>query len=311
MDVITELLGGVRARGADFCQSIASPPWSLRFTAPPPLTVAAVVRGEAWVTPDGGRPVRLAPGDAALVKGPSPYVVADSPTTRPTVFVHGPGRYDGPPGDPLISAPLAPRTYGTADGECLVLSGHFPLGGEVCTRLLSALPPLAVVPSGDRGIARALELVQEEITGEGPGRQVVLDRLLELMLVLTVRLWFDRQGGKAPGWYTALTDPAVGRALRLMHDDPARPWTVAALAGEAGMSRAAFARRFSALAGQPPLAYLTEWRMALAADLLSGAGLTVAAAARRVGYADPFGFSAAFKRVRGVSPGSVRAAAPS
>ncbi|MEV0621829.1 AraC family transcriptional regulator [Nonomuraea sp. NPDC050404] len=105
----------------------------------------------------------------------------------------------------------------------------------------------------------------------------------------------------APG-YRALADPRIGRALRLMHDRPAHSWTVASLGAEAGMSRATFARRFADLVGQPPLVYLTEWRMTLAADLLRRPGATVASVARKVGYADGFAFSNAFKRVRGVPP---------
>ncbi|GII95917.1 AraC family transcriptional regulator [Sinosporangium siamense] len=290
-----------------FCQSIISPPWALEYAQPPPLAMAVMMRGEAWAKPERDAPVRLTPGDVALAKGPSPYMVADSPTTPPQVRVHPDGTCEGPSGDPMLLEPMAPRTYGRADGESLLIVGSFPLNTKVCEWLLSALPPVAVVPAGDPRIARTLELLQQEIAGEEPGVQVVLDRLLELLLVQAVRVWFALPGTVTPGWYSALADPAVGKALRLIHEDPARPWTVGALAGAVGMSRAAFARRFTAMAGRPPLAYITEWRMTLAADLLSKSGMTVAAAARRVGYADAFGFSAAFKRVRGVSPGSVRA----
>ena len=123
------------------------------------------------------------------------------------------------------------------------------------------------------------------------------------MLVLALRAWCKSLGPADPSWYTALTDPAIGNALDHLHTDPARPWTVADLAATAGMSRAAFAARFAQLVGQPPMAYLTEWRMALAADLLrEEAGTTVAAAAQAVGYQDAFAFSVAFKRAKGVSP---------
>ncbi|MFI0357350.1 helix-turn-helix transcriptional regulator [Actinomadura sp. 9N407] len=140
---------------------------------------------------------------------------------------------------------------------------------------------------------------------EEPGRQVVLDRLLDLLLVRVLRAWFARPEADPPVGYRALADPRIGHALRLLHQWPARPWTVAALAAEAGMSRAVFARRFTALVGRPPLGYLTEWRMALAADLLREPGAGVAAVARRVGYADGFAFSSAFKRVRGETPSAL------
>lgn len=127
------------------------------------------------------------------------------------------------------------------------------------------------------------------------------DRLLDLVLVLALRAWCARPGAR-PAWYRALADSAIGDALRLLHEDPAHRWTVAALAAKVGMSRAAFAARITSLVGQPPLTYLTGWRMTLAADLLRDTEATVVAVAREVGYEDAFAFSVAFKRARGVSP---------
>jgi AraC-like DNA-binding protein len=122
------------------------------------------------------------------------------------------------------------------------------------------------------------------------------------VLVLALRAWCARPESTLPAWYKALTDPAIGDALRLLHEDPAHRWTVAALAAEVGMSRAAFAARFTTMVGEPPLTYLTAWRMTLAADLLRDTEATVAAVAREVGYEDAFAFSVAFKRARDVSP---------
>ncbi len=121
------------------------------------------------------------------------------------------------------------------------------------------------------------------------------------MLITALRTWFDRPGA-APAWYAAAGDPVVGPALRLLRNDPARPWTVARLAAEVGVSRAALARRFTELVGEPPMTFLTGWRLALAADLLREPDATLAAVARRVGYGSPFALSTAFRRERGVSP---------
>jgi AraC-like DNA-binding protein len=129
----------------------------------------------------------------------------------------------------------------------------------------------------------------------------VLDRLLDLLLIAVLRAWFDRSQ-TTPGWIRAQADPIVGRALRMLHNHPAHPWTVAALAGRLGVSRAALARRFTELVGEPPMSYLTSWRLALAADLLREPDATITAVARQVGYSSGFALSAAFKRVRGVSP---------
>nr|WP_276612071.1 helix-turn-helix transcriptional regulator [Kineococcus vitellinus] len=129
------------------------------------------------------------------------------------------------------------------------------------------------------------------------------------MLVCTLRESFDRPGARPPAWWSAQRDPVAGEALRVLHAEPAAPWTVAALAERAGVSRATLAKRFTDLVGEPPLTYLTRWRMTLAADLLlERPEATLAEVARTVGYADPFGFSAAFKRVRGASPSEFRRA---
>ncbi len=147
-----------------------------------------------------------------------------------------------------------------------------------------------------------------EVSRDDPGQQAVLDRLLDLLLLSTLREWFTRPEADPPGWYRALGDPVAGRALRLIHDRPARPWTVAALAEEAGVSRATLARRFGDLVGQPPMAYLTGWRLALAADLLVRTDATVESIARQVGYKSAFGLSVAFHRVYGTRPSRHRAA---
>ncbi|WP_433235847.1 AraC family transcriptional regulator [Streptosporangium sp. CA-135522] len=329
MDVIGDLLDGVRTRGAVFRRSPACPVWSLRFVAPGPLSLVTVVGGQVWVAPQAGGARALRPGDVALAYGGRPFTIAGSPVAPGPphqVLVHGVEHPVEPdPVEPVgIAGGAAYRVDGAAewgggglggeDGEgepvragVLLVTGACRPGGRLCRRLLGMLPDLLVVPGGDARLGAVLELIGAEVVGSAPGRRVVLDRLLDVLVVVALRAWFAREEAHAPGWYTALEDPRIGRALREIHRAPEAGWTVVGLAAAAGMSRAAFARRFTELVGRPPLAYLTEWRMALAAELLARPGTTVAQAARRVGYADAFGFSAAFKRVRGVSPGTLRA----
>ena len=138
-----------------------------------------------------------------------------------------------------------------------------------------------------------------------PGQEAVLDRLLDLLLIAVLRAWFARPEAEAPGWYRAHADPVVGPALRLLHNAPEHPWTLAELAAACGASRAALARRFSELVGEPPMAFLTGWRIALAADLLLEPGATVGSVAPQVGYGSPYALSTAFKRVRGIEPRGV------
>ena len=153
-----------------------------------------------------------------------------------------------------------------------------------------------------------IPLMADEIVKDDPGQEAVLDRLLDLLLIAVLRGWFSRPDAAAPGWYSAYGDPVVGQALRLLHHNPARSWTVAELARETGVSRAALARRFHELVGEPPMTFLTGWRIALAADLLRQPGSTIASVAHQVGYGTPFALSAAFKRVRGMSPRQYRTA---
>jgi AraC-like DNA-binding protein len=305
VDALTGLLDGPRARGAFLLRSIMDPPWSLRIRDEAPLTLIAMVRGEAYVVPDDAVPVRLEPGDVAIVRGPDPYTVADDPATPPQVVIHPGQRCTTPDGEDLHERmDLGVRTWGnSADGQVMMLVGTYQLRGEVSQRLLRALPVLVVLPVD----SPLIPLLNDEIVKDEPGQEVVLDRLLDLLLVAVLRAWLSRPEAGAPAWYRAQHDPVVGRALRLLHNHPAHPWTVAELAAGAGVSRAALARRFTDLVGEPPMAFLTGWRLALAADLLREPDTTIGAVARQVGYGSAFALSAAFKRVRGMSPQEYRA----
>jgi AraC-like DNA-binding protein len=298
MDAMVGLLDGPRARGAFLLRTILDPPWSLRIQDRAPLCLIAVLRADAWILPDTGEPVRLRPGDVAVVRGPEPYTVADSPTTRPQVVVHPGERCTTPDGEDLhLAMDLGVRTWGTSlDGASVMLVGTYLQETEIGRRLLTALPHLAVL-SVDSPL---LPLLHEEIARDEPGQEAVLDRLLDLLLISVLRTWFAQ--ADAPAWYRANADPIVGKALRMLHNNPAGPWTVAELAARTGVSRAALARRFTDVVGEPPMAYLTGWRLALAADLLRDPAATIGSVARQVGYGSPFALSAAFKRVRGVSP---------
>src|SRR5215217_5886474 len=309
MDAIAGLLDGPRARGAFLLRSTLAPPWSMRIADEAPLTFLAVVRGEAVVLPDDGDAVRLHAGDACLLRGPDAYTVADDEATEPQVLVLPGQRCVTPEGREVVMRRHGVRTWGNRpDGDTELLTGTYQLDGEVGGRLLRALPSLAVI-GADALESPLIALLAEEIVRDAPGQEAVLDRLLDLLLIAALRAWFSRPEAAAPGWYRAHADPVVGHALRLIHHDPGHPWTVGELAREAGVSRAALARRFTELVGEPPMGYLAGWRIALAADLLREPGTTIGAVAEQVGYGSPFALSTAFKRVRGMSPAQYRAAA--
>ncbi|MGW2200916.1 cupin domain-containing protein [Streptomyces sp. NPDC001774] len=307
MDALAGLLDGPRAKGAFLLRMIMEPPWSVRIEDRAPLCLMCVTEGEAWIVPDRGEPVLLRPGDVAVARGPEPYTVAHAPDAPPRATIGPGGVCTTLSGEPLSeSMHLGVRTWGNAlDGSTTVLVGTYQMDGEVSRRLLDALPPLLHL-AADAWSCPLMPFLDEEIARDDPGQSVVLDRVLDLLLIAVVRTWFSRPGGQAPAWYRAMADPVVGRALRLIQDDPAHPWTVASLAAKAGSSRAGLARRFAELVGEPPMAYLTGWRLARAADLLRQTDATVESVARQVGYSTAFALSAAFKRVRGVSPQEYR-----
>jgi AraC-like DNA-binding protein len=301
MDALAGFLNGPRARGAFLLRSVMDPPWSLRIRDEAPLSVAAVARGHAWVSYDDETRELLRAGDVALFRGPDHYTVADAPDTPPQVIIH-PGQVcttvDGVSVAESMSQGV--RTWGNAaGGGTVVLTGTYDGDGEIGRRLVDALPRLVVLRS-DEWDCPFVALLAEEIGKDDIGQEAVLDRLLDLLVVAALRTWFAR--AEAPAWFRAHADPVVGHALRLLHNNPAQPWTVASLAAEVAVSRAALARRFTDLVGESPMAFLTEWRLALAADLLLEPDATVGAVARRVGYSSPFTFSTAFKRRYGVSP---------
>jgi AraC-like DNA-binding protein len=307
MDVLSHVLTGPSARGAFVLRCSLEPPWAMRIADESPLSVVALVRGHAWICYDDDAPVLLRAGDVAITRGTQHYLVADDPATKPQVRID-PGQVcvalagaDTPP-----MTDLGIRTWGnSADGGTLMLNGTYETQSMIGKRLLDSLPELIVAPR--EHVPKALvDYLGEQIAGDGPGQAALLDRMLDLVLIAVLRWWLAGR----PGWYHAYEDPAVGRALRLMEQQPATGWTVARLGNETGLSRAAFARRFADLVGEPPMAYLTTWRLSLAADLLTEPGSTLAAVARRVGYSTPYAFSTAFKRMHGVSPQEYRAIIP-
>jgi AraC-like DNA-binding protein len=310
MDGIAGLLDGPRAHEAFLLRTTLDPPWSIRVRDEAPLTVVAVTRGDAWIFFDGDEPTRLRPGDVAIALGPEPYTMADDPATPPQLVVHPGQQCMAPDGHELkMIGELGVRTWGnTADGGTVMLVGTYELEGEVSQRLLRALPAMLILRD-EEWDCPVLPLLAEEIVKDEPGQEAVLDRLLDLLLITVLRAWFARPDAQTPGWFKAYDDPIVGHALRLMHHNPSEPWTVASLARETGVSRAALARRFHELVGEPPMSFLTGWRIALAADLLLEPGTTIGSVAHEVGYSSPFALSTAFKRVRGISPQQHRAAA--
>ncbi len=163
-------------------------------------------------------------GDVAILRGPDPYTVADDPATPPQVLIHPGQRCATPAGEDLHEAmDLGVRTWGNSpDGSTELLVGTYQMRGEISRRLLDALPALLVLP-GDAWNSPLIPLLGDEIVRDEPGQEVVLDRLLDLLLIAVLRAWLSRPEAGAPAWYRAQSDPVVGRALHLLHDNPPTP----------------------------------------------------------------------------------------
>ncbi len=310
MDSVAGLVGGARADGAFLLRSAFSPPWSFRVRDEAPLSAAVCVTGGAWLATDDGGTWQLEPGDVALLRGPDPYTVAADPSIPPSIFVEPGQQCVDADGVPVTGDLLDPgsRTWGNDhQGRDVLVTGTSATTAAVGDRLLRALPPVVVL-ARESWSADLVDLLCAEVQRDAPGQDVFLDRLLDLVVLAAVRAWLATDD-RAPAWHRAGADRVVGPALTAVHERPEQPWTVASLAAEAGVSRAAFARRFTELVGEPPGQYLTSWRLAVAADLLERTDATIESVARQVGYGSPFALSAAFSRVRGVSPARHRARA--
>ncbi|HZC71786.1 MAG TPA: AraC family transcriptional regulator [Jatrophihabitans sp.] len=308
MDAVTAILDGHRARGAFLLRCVMAPPWSVRIDDRAEVAVLAQLRGSTTIV-RGREVVRLEPGDVAIVRASDSYVIADEATTPPTAVVE-PGqlcRALDPAAPPIDFGPGL-RTWGNStDGPDQLLFGVYELPNQVTGRLLDAVPDVVVVRADEWDVP-LVALLGAEFERDAPGQDVVLDRYVDLVLISALRLWFAQHPDAAPQWWHASHDRIVGGALRLLHTRPDQPWTLAGLAEAVAVSRATLARRFQLLVGQPPMAYLTEWRLTMAADLLRDSRESIESIARRVGYGNAFAFSTAFKRAHGATPRDYRAA---
>jgi len=303
VDVLGDLLQRARVRNAIVRKLIQPPPWSFYLADPEPLTAVAALEANLTIVLHNAQAHTLGAGDIALIKG-GEYTIADSPATPCQVIVRNGHKYVTGAGDgnAVVDQMSAPRTFGDDQPSAItMLHGIYELHGSAGDRLLELLPAITTVPAGPR-TRPLLELLAAEAARDEPGQDAVLQRFLDLILVIALRSWGAKTGSRPVGWLGAIADPAIGRALASLHADPQHGWTTAMLANQVGMSRAAFCARFAGLVGEPPMAYLIGWRMTLAADKLRNTDATVAAVAREVGYDNAFSFSTAFKRVRGQSP---------
>jgi AraC-like DNA-binding protein len=299
MDVLSDTITAMRTGRPHSRRSRLAGPFARRFPAVPGAGFHVVLQGSAWLHPTGGEPLELRVGDVAFLPHGSAHGLTDDPSTPL------PAGYSAlPPAGPDA------RPDGAATA---LLCGAYLLERSRAHPVLDDLPAVVHLPTSvgrHPGLRSAVDLLGAELDRLRPGADAMVTALLDVLLLHILRAWLaERAAAEHPtGWAAALADPAVAAALRAVHDDPGRAWTVEELGARAGLSRSAFARRFAALVGRPPLGYLTWWRMTLAARRLRDGDAPVAAVARQVGYGSEFAFAAAFKREFGTPPGAYRRA---
>lgn len=303
-DPITETLELTGARCALSRGLIAAGDWALAFPAPGRLKLQAVMQGVVWLVIEGvEHPVRLEAGDIAVFAGDRRYTLASDPAVPPIDAL------------PVLRATTETFFHAGDEGrDAVTIGGHIDLNTTGRDLLLSALPPLMHVSAATAEAPAACWLMNQtlhEMRSAAPGAAFAAEHLAQLLFVQVLRVFLTNADADAypVGWLRALADERVAPALRLMHGDPARAWTLTELARAAAMSRTSFAQRFKDVAGVPPLTYLCTWRMRLARHTLCQEDTPVAAIASALGYGSESAFSNAFKRTTGVAPRRYREAA--
>nr|WP_066366616.1 AraC family transcriptional regulator [Herbidospora mongoliensis] len=301
MDMLSEVVAFMRGGRPASSHVSWRAPWGVSFLVPPGSSgFHLVLRGSCWLIPLDGEPVPLSVGDLVFLPHSGSFGLADDPA-RPLVESDC----------SLHSELFASAGSGGAGTETVILSCSYRLDPDRTHPILEALPDVIHLPAtlgSHPELRAAVELLAAEIENPRLGTDTVVTSLLDMMQLYVLRAYFETQEEPCTlsGWAAAMADPVVGRALDAIHRDPARRWTVESLGAHAGMSRAGFARRFTALVGQPPLAYLTWWRLMSAARMLGDSDASVAEVAERVGYGSEFAFGNAFKRELGLAPGRYR-----
>ncbi|MER5202904.1 AraC family transcriptional regulator [Streptomyces sp. NPDC002825] len=309
MDVVSDAISAVRVGQPSSERVRVTGRWCARLAPYDGAGFHVVLGGSCWLLPDGGEPVALGAGDAVLLPHGTGHVIADAPADAETVAraVSFERWADG-------SLPRPPEPASRAR-EVEMLCGKYRLDRSHTHPLLAELPSLVHLPAHDGAhpeLQAAVGLLGGELDERRPGACLALPSLLDLLLIYMIRSWMTAEtkagsrAGSPAGWSAALGDPVAAAALRALHSDPAAPWTVDRLAAEAGVSRPTLARRFTALVGRPPMAYLTWWRLTRAAALLRDTEAPLATVARHVGYASPYALSHAFRREFGTTPGRYR-----
>jgi AraC-like DNA-binding protein len=326
-DTLSDLLRVVRLRGAIFSYVECVDPW-VAETPPSEQIIPAIMpgvdhlmpfhgvaRGSAWASLVDGEPVHLNEGDLALFPQGDHHIMSSAPGLRAKVV--DPAAYFAPKPPQLpfslsvTDQGLVPRMAESGSDRTRVVCGFLGCDAKPMNPLLASLPKVLRLPglaTGSSWTASFIRSVVEESSRKRPGGEAVLERMSEMLFVEALRRYLDAMPPDQTGWLAAMRDAAIGRAIALMHEKPAEPWTLERLGEEAALSRSTLHERFVHFIGASPMQYLTQWRMQLAAGWLRDTDAKVIEVALEVGYENEAAFSRAFKRTVGSSPGAWRRA---
>jgi AraC-like DNA-binding protein len=302
-DPLGEALHALRMSGAFYCRSEFTEPWGLALPPLPGyLWFHVVTSGRVSVDLGDGELTTLQSGDVALVTQGAGHRLCSEPAAP------APGILDLPREE--ISDRYEVLRHGGGGALTRMMCGAVRFDHPAARNLVALLTEIIYLDAASTPdlvwMQGTLALIAAETKHLRPGGEAVITRLADVLIIQAIRWWMETDPSAQTGWLGALRDEQIGRALSLIHGDPARAWTVAALADELAMSRSAFAARFTELVGEPVMQYVTRWRMRVAVNTLQDEGATVAQLADRLGYRSEAAFARAFKRVTGVAPGSIK-----
>jgi AraC-like DNA-binding protein len=294
MDPLSQVLSLLKPRSYMFRGLDAGGPWSLRFPVSGGVNCYAVSSGQCWLAFEGvSKPMRLTAGDCVLLPRGRPFLLASDATLEPTdaeAF--------------FSTTPEGGVASFNGGGDCFGIGGFFEFAGDHADILLGVLPTVVHIrKESDKAALRwCLDRLMQELREPRPGGLLIAEHLAHMLLVQALRLHMADGSRGGVGWLFALADRQMSAAIGAMHADPARRWTLRALAEVAGMSRSTFALKFKETVGESAMDYLTRWRMLLAGDRLTNSSDPISVIAPSLSYESESAFSTAFKRTMGCSP---------
>lgn len=301
LDVLSDLFNEMYLSGEVVACFDLTAPWGIKM--PPHGGIFhAIDNGDCWIrlTPDG-EPFLASAGDLIIFPEAAAHEIYDAPSSKSIPLDEALG---------AISENTFNCPFGGGGSGTKFICGIFHFRNADHHAFRSLLPPVLHVRGGDREAQQwmrsTLRRLSEEAVSTSPGAHTVISRLTDVLFIEGVRTWLDDQTSEATGLLSALNDPLVGEALSRIHGDPSRKWTIESIAAEVGLSRSAFAAHFTRFVGEPPVKYLTRWRMQLAQNWLHGTTTAVGDIADQLGYASEDAFKRAFKREVGLPPGAYR-----